>query len=247
MPYTESDLIMPAMMFIASEKEGITTSGLIKQLDELLKPTGKDIQILSGRHDTHFSQKVRNLVSHKTLEKKRLVNYTKISRNGLFKITPLGEKYIIDNGDGFDFIMNNGFSETQREKIIKNDFSNLVIEEGYIRSSQVIIRKRSSKLVTLAKKHFAIKNKIYCESCQFNFEDFYGSLGKGFIEIHHLKPIFTYEENVEQSLKEALKNVVPVCSNCHRIIHRNNSNLLTINHLKNIIDEQRNMSSKRTA
>lgn len=237
MVYSESDLIMPAMIFIDSENDGITTSVLIKRLEDLLKPGGKDAEIITGRNDTYFSQKVRNLVSHETLEKKGLVVYSKISRNGLFKITPLGQKYIIDNGDRFDFILNNGFSTIQREKIIKSDFSNLVIEEGYIKSTQIIARKRSGKLVEIAKKHFAVNNKIYCKACNFNFENFYGNIGKNFIEIHHIKPIFTYEDKIKQSLKQALKNVVPVCSNCHRMIHRNNSNPLSIAMLRQTITE----------
>ena len=239
MIYSESDLIIPALMFISSEKAGMKTSVLIKKLEDLLKPEGRDAEILTGRSDTHFSQKVRNLVSHETLVRKGFALYTKINRNGLFKITQLGQQYIIDNGDSFDFILNNGFNKIQREKIIKSDFSNLLVEEGYIKSSQIVLRKRSRKLVEIAKKHFALHNKIYCEACKFNFEYFYGDVGKGFIEIHHIKPIFTYEGSIEKSLKSALSNVVPLCSNCHRIIHRNNSNPLSVVKLKEIIVEHR--------
>jgi hypothetical protein len=62
----ESDLVLPALRFMAERKNGlITTADLIAELEALFNPTGKDAEIIEGRSDTHFSQKVRNLVSHK--------------------------------------------------------------------------------------------------------------------------------------------------------------------------------------
>src|SRR6185295_9997610 len=130
MIYSESDLVIPVLTSISSKKEGITTSELIEHLTENLEPTGKDLKILKNRKDTHFSQKVRNIVSHRKTTKKGIFSrgfakYEKIGRNGLFKITPLGSRYIASNMDGFDFIIANGFNEKQRKKIIDNDFSDL--------------------------------------------------------------------------------------------------------------------------
>lgn len=248
MIYTESDLTMPVLIYISSKKEGITTSELIKYLSETLKPAGKDLKILKNRKDNHFSQKVRNIVSHKKTKKgiffRKFAKYKKINGNGLFKITPCGLKYIEKNIDVFDFVESNGFSEKEREKIINNDFANLIIEEGYIKSNDIKARQRSRKLIEIAKDHFKIKDKIYCKACDFNFEDFYGESGKNFIEIHHLKPIFSYEEKFKQSLERALKNVVPICSNCHRIIHRKKANVLNVEKLKKIIAKQKYLLKK---
>ena len=42
------------------------------------------------------------------------------------------------------------------------------------------------------------------------------------IEIHHVKPIFMYEGNTfEKVVDDALQNLLPVCPNCHRVIHKN--------------------------
>ncbi len=36
------------------------------------------------------------------------------------------------------------------------------------------------------------------------------------------RPIYTYDDSdIDKTVAEALKNVIPVCPNCHRIIHRN--------------------------
>ena len=61
----ERDLVIPAMRAAASNGGVIATSHLIDVLTQEFEPTGMDAQILEGRNDTYFSQKVRNLVSHR--------------------------------------------------------------------------------------------------------------------------------------------------------------------------------------
>ena len=48
--------------------------------------------------------------------------------------------------------------------------------------------------------------------CGFDFKAKYGDLGEGFIEIHHLKPMFSIKEKKSKSTKD----LVPLCSNCHK-------------------------------
>jgi len=235
MIYSENDLIIPALNYLLLNKEtGLTTSQLIALLSQELEVSGKDAEIISSRCDTYFSQKVRNLVSHKNLINKGLATYDG-SRNGLHKITVKGEKYLLNNINNFAFIISNNFNERQREEIIEKDYSDLIVEEGFIKFGQVKNKTRSRKLVEVAKNHYAIGGKLYCSACHFNFEDFYGDIGKGYIEIHHLKPIFSYEGGKESLLLDALKNVTPVCCNCHKMIHRKNDELLSITSLKEII------------
>ena len=90
---------------------------------------------------------------------------------------------------------------------------------------------RSKQLRDYAMEYYSdAQGRISCSCCTFNFADFYGSaIGNEFIEIHHVKPIFKYEGGeLIKTIKEAVKNVTPVCSNCHRMIHRNWSKPLEI-------------------
>lgn len=236
MVYSENDLIIPTLNYLLLNKEnGLKTSELIVLLSDELEISGHDAEILTGRNDTYFSQKVRNLVSHRTLENKGLATYENIGRDGLHRITDKGEKYLLDNINNFTFIVDNNFNESQRKNVIEQDYSNLVIEEGFTKFSQIKTKIRSRKLVSIAKKHYSQNGKLYCSACNFNFENFYGEIGNGFIEIHHLNPIFAREESFEQSINEALNGVVPVCANCHRIIHRKNDQLLSILSLQELI------------
>jgi hypothetical protein len=61
----ERDLAIPAMRAAAANGGTITTSDLIHVLTQEFEPSGIDAALLDGRRDTHFSQKVRNLVSHR--------------------------------------------------------------------------------------------------------------------------------------------------------------------------------------
>jgi hypothetical protein len=66
MAVKESDLRIAAMQLLAKAPGGfIATEKLIPALADVFKPEGIDVAILDGRSDTHFSQKVRNLVSHR--------------------------------------------------------------------------------------------------------------------------------------------------------------------------------------
>lgn len=56
---SEKDLVLPAL-YVIKNHDKATTSVLIKELTEAFKPTGEDAEILAGRTDTKFSQKVRN-------------------------------------------------------------------------------------------------------------------------------------------------------------------------------------------
>lgn len=67
MVYTEGQIRDEAMKELLRTHGGtLTTSELIRRLSSRLPLTGKDAVIATNRSDTYFSQKVRNLVSHRS-------------------------------------------------------------------------------------------------------------------------------------------------------------------------------------
>lgn len=58
-----------------------------------------------------------------------------------------------------------------------------------------------------------------CLICGFNFAKRYGNIGKGFIHVHHLKPISEIGKEYQVS---PVRDLCPVFPNCHAIIHRRN-------------------------
>ena len=74
--YSENDLIPFALEIINQNNDGIDTKNLLIQLRIKMNPKGEDTESLLNRPDDKFSQKVRNLKSHETLEKKRLHRFS---------------------------------------------------------------------------------------------------------------------------------------------------------------------------
>lgn len=90
--YTEEELIDPTLYELYNHRDGLTTGQLIKVLTEVLAPSGDDLRILFGRKDTRFSQKVRNLISHKSIYPK-YADYN--HQSSLLRINENGEKRLL--------------------------------------------------------------------------------------------------------------------------------------------------------
>ena len=71
-----------------------------------------------------------------------------------------------------------------------------------------------------------------CMVCGFDFEAFYGKAGRNFIEVHHIKPLSDLGEEV---VIDPVKDLVCVCSNCHRIIHRKKDGVYTLDEVRNML------------
>ena len=239
----EAKLILPAL-YVIKQYETATTSDLINQLTRLFKPTGEDAKILAGRKDTKFSQKVRNLVSHR--ETNGMKEYTNFS-SGKYTLTTSGEKYLNNNYDAISYLINNNFNfddvdeftsaivktKNKKKSILVYSENDMVIEGEVVKSTSKI-KKRSKKLrEAVVAEYTDSDGHICCYACGFDFEKFYGDIGKGFIEIHHEKPIYQYsDDGFESYISDAIKNMKPLCSNCHRIIHRNKTAFMPVESLK---------------
>lgn len=104
--------------------------------------------------------------------------------------------------------------------------------EGRIQSRVHQRIERNPKLVKRKKESVLRKmGSLKCEVCGFDFLKFYGELGEGYIECHHLVPLA--ELKVETTTK--LSDLALVCANCHRMIHRGKP-LLSIEELRSMID-----------
>lgn len=235
--YTEADLVVPALRVLENSPEGVAMETIIKVLEQELEPEGKDAENNPSRSDTRFSQKVRNLKSHDTLTKKNLATY---DEKGIFKITEQGREYLKQFSDVAVAVQDQGLSEAERKTEFENDYKDLIIEEGAVTIKNVKFRERSRKLTKFAREFFKKENgKLFCAACNFDFEKKYDGLGDGYIEIHHAHPI--HEHNIEgekNTYAEAVKKLAPLCSNCHRMVHRNKEGLLSINELKEILKQQ---------
>jgi 5-methylcytosine-specific restriction protein A len=85
--------------------------------------------------------------------------------------------------------------------------------EGALRRITVDAYERDPRARTLCIKHYGAE----CQVCGFNFETQYGDIGKDFIHVHHLTPLADIGETYEV---DPIRDLLPVCANCHAMIHR---------------------------
>ncbi len=110
-----------------------------------------------------------------------------------------------------------GYTMLSDSSVTLHDDEEYTCSEGRILYQLHRTKERNRDIVKKAKE-LAIKNGhgLVCCVCNFNFQAFYGEVGKGYIECHHVKPIAQYKENE----KTKLSDLVLVCSNCHKMLHR---------------------------
>lgn len=105
-------------------------------------------------------------------------------------------------------------------KIPHNDklFESLILEDIYsaVENKKTvglhIRRERDPKLAPKCKE----RDGYQCQICNFKFTDMYGDIGHEFAEAHHIVPLHTLDEGTLSTLDD----VITVCANCHRMLHR---------------------------
>ncbi|MDE6538138.1 MAG: HNH endonuclease [Muribaculaceae bacterium] len=81
-----------------------------------------------------------------------------------------------------------------------------------------------------------------CKACGLDFVEKYGELGEDFIEVHHLFPISQTEG---EHVVNPEKDLVPLCANCHAMIHRLKGIEMTFEKLQSYINPEYISTNRR--
>jgi len=108
--------------------------------------------------------------------------------------------------------------------------NNLFIE-GAIRQININAYERNEGARLVCIDFFGCK----CQVCDFDFQEKYGNIGKDYIHVHHTKALSEIKTDYEVN---PYKDLIPVCPNCHAMLHRK-SPPFTINELKSVINENK--------
>lgn len=89
-------------------------------------------------------------------------------------------------------------------------------EEGRLLERRHVIRERNTRLrnkkIKVAMERHGC---VACEVCGFDFAQVYGERGAGYAECHHAVPL-----HVSGKTRTRLEDLVLLCANCHRMVHR---------------------------
>lgn len=105
--------------------------------------------------------------------------------------------------------------------------------EGSIQKVFVNRYERDADARAAAIGHHGLK----CHVCSFDFEASYGTIGSGFIHVHHVVPLSLLAKSYQL---DPIRDLRPVCPNCHAMLHKRippytidelRSEILTVNRL----------------
>ena len=96
------------------------------------------------------------------------------------------------------------------ELLFSNQYS-----EGAVKKILVNYFERNPKARQECLDHYGLT----CKVCGFNSEEVFGPMGRGFIHVHHLKPLSKIKKGY---IVDPIKDLIPICPNCHSMIHKYN-------------------------
>lgn len=143
--------------------------------------------------------------------------------------------------DKFTWILRNELKEALL-KVYNSRHPSVKLPEDYIEEITVFYEGKQKKYLTniyernpyarqACLEHYGYK----CIICGFDFEKTYGEIGKGIIHVHHVNKIS--EINCEHEI-DPIKDLAPVCPNCHTVIH-SKKEMYAINEIIEIINENK--------
>ena len=146
---------------------------------------------------------LKEQVDNNMLQLRRLLEYgLKAAPQGPIKVKEQLKAYLDEYFD--DYYKNGYFDyEPDEEKCY----------EGHLKQVKLNKYERSS----IARQKCIEQYGCICQICEMDFETTYGEVGKGFIHVHHLVPLYKVGKEYVVDYK---KDLIPVCPNCHAMIHR---------------------------
>lgn len=105
--------------------------------------------------------------------------------------------------------------------------------EKYSEGAKTTISINAYERSAKARRSCIQHHGLNCAACGFNFKTVYGQLGDEFIHVHHIVPIGSLGD---EYTVDPVKDLIPVCPNCHAMIHRVNPPL-SITQMRDILQK----------
>lgn len=103
-------------------------------------------------------------------------------------------------------------------------------DEGNSSKRYVTVYER----IPMYRKQAIAIHGLTCFGCSDNLEQKYGPYARGLIHVHHTVPVSQFD--APRKIDPA-KDLVPVCPNCHAVIHRQRDSTLSICALRQMLDD----------
>ena len=232
----------------------------IEQILEVIEEVREKFQSQSGNKSlTHMRREAVDSVSvRRAIEKQtvldKFIRQLQPDIEVAAGFDKLLEDWLLNNSDTLKGIILKHRSDSHDMELINNAFyiapetdillaqefghdpNDKTFKEGRIQFRLHLTKERNRFLVVRAKQKWNREQngQVRCSICSFCFPETYGTVGEGFIEAHHTQPISSLSPDTIVDMAD----LVPVCSNCHAMLHRHRP-WLTVEELHTICSEQK--------
>lgn len=163
------------------------------------------LKIFSSTSDTVSNLEILFWIDEKLLTIKQLTNCF----NEINQIEIASSIFLIDDKNLLSKNISDILNLTELFSI--RACENIKLDEG----EEYFTLQKKYERSPLLRKIAIQQHGVNCNVCGFNFEVAYGSLGKGFIHIHHIERL----ADTGKKLIDPRTDLVPVCPNCHAMLH----------------------------
>jgi 5-methylcytosine-specific restriction protein A len=89
------------------------------------------------------------------------------------------------------------------------------LSEGGLKTVELTLYERNANARRLCIEHYGPT----CQACGLNYEDKYGKIGVGLIQVHHVTPLSAIGETYQV---DPVRDLIPLCATCHHVAHSRN-------------------------
>jgi 5-methylcytosine-specific restriction protein A len=110
---------------------------------------------------------------------------------------------------------NNWYATEVKESLLPEEIQDAA--NKYLEGTKSTVTVNSYERNPEAREKCIEQFGCFCAVCNFDFEKHYGLLGANYIHVHHLIPL---NEIKKEYSVNPITDLIPVCANCHAMIHR---------------------------
>lgn len=120
------------------------------------------------------------------------------------------------------------FPQFEQQEISNTDLPEKMLIEGAMRDILTNKYERNPKARARCIAYYGTA----CQICQIDFGEMYGEKFAGKIEVHHRKPLYEIKKDY---VVDPIKDLVPVCPNCHMVMHSKKDGVYTVEEVRSML------------
>lgn len=190
-----------------------------------------------------INDKDKDLAKNRTYARLKLIQAVDSDRLSL--------KHLLDNGlktAPQGPLKISGQLQNYIESVFKEELNHSLLPEELVPAQAETFIEGAKKQITInayernpiARSKCIQIHGTKCVICGFDFGAFYGAEFEGKIHVHHIKPLHLIDETYEVDPEHDL---VPVCPNCHMVLHSKQDGIFTIKEVQEMIEKAKVIES----